>query len=181
MTRYRTIVADPPWEYESFISLWPSRNKRAKRPLPYASMSLWEIGALPVDELADEAGCNLFLWTTNRYLPFAFPLLDHWGFEYRQTITWAKTNAAPWSGSVAPNSTEFLLLACRGPSAMRGRVASSVVTHPKMEHSQKPEVFLDLVEQVSVGPYLEMFARRQRLGWDTWGDEALNHVEIGAA
>lgn len=51
---------------------------------------------------------------------------------------------------------------------------------PRGPHSQKPEAFLDMVEQVSPGPYLEMFARRQRLGWDTWGNEALNHVEMGA-
>jgi hypothetical protein len=49
---------------------------------------------------------------------------------------------------------------------------------PVAEHSRKPEAFLDLVEQVSPGPYLEMFARRQRLGWDTWGNEALEHVSI---
>lgn len=49
---------------------------------------------------------------------------------------------------------------------------------PRGAHSAKPEAFLDLVEQVSPGPYLELFARRQRLGWDTWGNEALEHVEM---
>lgn len=57
---------------------------------------------------------------------------------------------------------------------------SSWFQWPRGAHSQKPEAFLDLVEQVSPGPYLELFARRQRLGWDTWGNEALNHVEISA-
>lgn len=179
--KYATIVADPPWEYDQFVSLWPTRDKKATRPLPYASMSLWEIGELPLDELADPSGCNLFLWTTNRYLPFAFPLLEHWGFEYRQTITWAKTNPAPWSGSVATHSTEFLLLACRsGGAGFTGREPASVLTHRRMEHSQKPEVFLDFVESVSPGPYLEMFARRNRLGWETWGNQALEHVELAS-
>ena len=153
--KYRTICADPPWEYESFVSLWPSGKKKAKRSLPYESMSLWEIGALPVGDFAEPDGCNLFLWTTNRYLPHAFPLLAYWGFEYRQTLTWAKPNAAPWSGSVAPNSTEFLLLACRsGGAGFVGRVRNSVITSRRLEHSAKPEAFIDLVETVSPGPYL---------------------------
>lgn len=177
---HRTIVVDPPWEYSGFVSLWPDGSKEANRDLPYSSMSLYEMAALPIGEWAD-ADCNLFLWTTNRYLPFAFPLLDHWGFDYRQTITWAKTNPAPWSGSIAPHSTEFLLVATRGRSGYTGRLASSVVTHRRLSHSEKPEVFLDLIESVSPGPYLEMFARRNRLGWNTWGNESLQHIEMGAA
>ena len=49
-----------------------------------------------------------------------------------------------------------------------------------MTHSRKPDAFMDLVEQVSPGPYLELFARRQRLGWDTYGNEALPHVQLAA-
>lgn len=177
MTRYRTIVADPPWEYGGFVSLWPSGEKQAHRRLPYSSMSLFEIAAMPIKDFAED-NCNLFLWTTNRYLPLSFTLLSHWGFDYRQTITWAKTNPAPWSGSVAPNSTEFLLVGTRGACGWLTRLESSVVSHRRLEHSQKPEIFLDLVESVSPGPYLELFARRQRLGWDTWGNEALEHVEL---
>jgi N6-adenosine-specific RNA methylase IME4 len=48
------------------------------------------------------------------------------------------------------------------------------------QHSKKPEVFMDLIERVSPQPRLELFARRQRLGWDTWGNESLNHVELTA-
>jgi N6-adenosine-specific RNA methylase IME4 len=55
-----------------------------------------------------------------------------------------------------------------------------VIDAPKMAHSQKPEAFLDLIERVSPGPYLELFARRNRLGWDTWGDQALQHVEVAS-
>lgn len=177
--KYRTIVCDPPWEYAGFVSLWPDRSKKAKRELPYASMTLWEIAELPVAEWAQD-DCNLFLWTTNRYLPFAFSLLEHWEFEYRQTLTWVKTNPAPWSGSLAPHSTEFLLASTRGNAGYTMRAEASVLTHRRLAHSQKPEAFLDLVEQVSPGPYLEMFSRRARLGWQTWGDEALHGTEAVA-
>lgn len=53
-------------------------------------------------------------------------------------------------------------------------------TAPRGDHSAKPDLFLDLIERMSPPPRLELFARRQRLGWDTWGDEALEHVEMKA-
>jgi N6-adenosine-specific RNA methylase IME4 len=68
----------------------------------------------------------------------------------------------------------------KGESTAIGRAAGRWFTWPRGGHSQKPDAFVDLVEQVSPGPYLELFARRQRLGWDTWGNEALEHVELSA-
>jgi N6-adenosine-specific RNA methylase IME4 len=182
--KYRTIVADPPWRYEAFIpSRWAGRSWAL--PLPYPMMDIQEIESLPVRTLADQTGCRLFLWTTNRYLPSAFGVLNAWGFTYRQTIVWRKTgNLMRVGGSVAPNHAEYLLVATAGHIKRRCLLPSSVVDAPKGaaagSHSRKPDVFLDLVEQVSPGPYLEMFARRQRLGWDTWGNEALEHVEVSA-
>jgi N6-adenosine-specific RNA methylase IME4 len=186
--RYRTIVADPPWEYDATPKGRPGWRKgggiATSAPLPYRSMSLVEIAALPIQELADPDGTWLFLWTTNRYLPAAFSLLAGWGFVYRQTIVWAKPSF-PVGGCVTANAAEYLLVARRGHVGIINRwPGGSVVTAPKGalagEHSKKPEIFLDLVERVAPGPYLELFARRQRLGWDTWGDEALCHVDLEA-
>jgi N6-adenosine-specific RNA methylase IME4 len=185
--RYRTIVVDPPWAYEGFASDPTSgRGLAAEQrlapvvePLPYPSMPLDEITALPVPQLA-AADCRLFLWTTSRYLPFAFSLLAHWSFVYRQALVWHKTgNPTPFGGSVGPNHAEFILVATRGKPPVLSRWKSSVVAAPSSRrHSAKPEAFLDLVEQVSPGPYLELFARRNRLGWDTWGNEALEMVKL---
>lgn len=112
-----------------------------RQPLPYASMTLEEIAALPVRELADQDGCRVFMWTTNRYL-------RHFG-------------------EIFAKRTE-------------DRGDSTWFRWPRMghSHSRKPEAFLDLVERVSPAPRLEMFARRNRLGWDTWGSESLEHVPI---
>jgi N6-adenosine-specific RNA methylase IME4 len=181
--RYRTIVADPPWDYpEGFAtrSRTPGKwNGPVRRyDLPYPSMTIAEIEALPVSALAGR-DARLFLWTTNRHLPYAFGVIRAWGFAYRQTLTWKKLDGL--SGSVAPNS-EFLLVAARGAPGLKERLANAVIERSQTKtHSRKPDVFLDLVEQVSPGPYLELFARRQRLGWDTWGNEALEHVTLGAA
>lgn len=154
------------------------------KPLPYPSMTVAEIAALPVADLA-EKDARLFLWTTNKYLPEALAeVLPGWGFSYRQMLVWDKRpNVNPLGGSVAPNSAEFLIVATQRSPARLARLESSIVQARKAvnTHSQKPEVFLDLVERVSPGPYLELFARRNRLGWDTWGNESLAHVEMGEA
>jgi N6-adenosine-specific RNA methylase IME4 len=190
--KYRTIVADPPWPYpEGFARLGTNHRKKdgskrtieergaiTKIELPYGSMQLAEIAVLPIPALAED-DARLFLWTTMRYLPDAVDMTRQWGFTYKQMLVWDKT---PWfqpvGGSVAPNAAEFLLVATRGTPPRSGRWPTSVIRARKARttHSRKPDAFCDLVEAVSPGPYLEMFARRQRLGWDTWGDEALNHV-----
>jgi len=176
--RYRTIVADPPWHYDRFGYL--HQDGYHYEPLPYDSLTVSEICALDVGSLRAPAkeGSALFLWVTGKYLRDAFSVIDAWGFTYRQTITWNKPNALPVGGSVAPQS-EFLLVARAGRHRWHGPVwPSAVVTAPASQHSRKPDVFQDLIEQISPGPYLELFARRQRLGWDTWGNEALEHVTL---
>lgn len=178
--RYRTIVADPPWRYDEGFPQGPARGRgRSTIPLPYPAMSLDEIAALPVHDLADKSAW-VFLWTTNKHLPFAFTLLSFWGFGYRQTITWRKTGCpSPFVTCLAPSHSEFLLVARWGDAKRLGGFPSSVIDAPAQSgHSTKPDVFLDLIEQATPGPRLEMFARRQRLGWSTWGDQALEHVEL---
>lgn len=166
---YATIVADPPWAYEEgFVAgpghgLWPIHDD----PLPYSSMTVAEIAAMPVNDLAPK-DCRLFLWTTNRYLPDAFEIIRSWGFRYRQILTWHKTDSN-LGGSIAPTSSEFLLVAIKGKPTKIGHWHTSVIQHSHGAHSVKPAVFLDLVEHVSPAPYLELFARAPRLGWDSWG------------
>lgn len=184
--RYRTIVADPPWEYEGFATGPGDPKRGAAREikataLPYGALSVDAIMALPVASLA-AADCFLFLWTTNRYLFDAKRVVDAWGFHYRQALVWHKTgNPSPFGGTVAPNHAEFLLVAARGKPVASGRLPGSVVAAPKpYEHSRKPDVFLDLIEQVAPGPYVELFARRARFGWAYWGDQSLGTVEMTA-
>lgn len=104
-----------------------------------------------------------------------------WGFEPKTLLTWVKSEAGSGLGWYFRGDTEHVLFAVRGslPISAEARV-SNVFRGKRGRHSQKPESFLDLVETVSPGPYLEMFARRQRLNWSTWGNEALEHVEIAS-
>ena len=180
--RYRTIVADPPWAYDEGFA-WKvgsaPDSRIVRQELPYGSMTLREIKAINVADLADR-DCRLWLWTTNRYLRDAFDVMDAWGFTYRQIVVWDKRqNFQPLGGSVAPNAAEFLLVGTRGHPAIATRLPANVVSASRqIPHSRKPEAFLDYIEAAGPGPFLEMFSRRARLGWDTWGNEALEHVDL---
>lgn len=177
--KYRTIVADPPWTYEPHVRGTSSFGPRSDHPLPYPQMTVDEIKALPVSDLA-EADAHLYLWTTNRYLEAAFDVIKAWGFEYRQTLIWHKTGCpTPFAASVAPNHAEYLLYAKRGNLPLSGRLKTNVFGAPQQhEHSRKPELFMDVIEQVSPEPRVELFSRRHRMGWDVWGNESANTASL---
>jgi N6-adenosine-specific RNA methylase IME4 len=187
MTRYRTIVADPPWDYSG--GFWTTSHNAttgetwdAKRvALPYVAMSVDEIKALPVESLATD-DAFLFLWTTNRYIARAFEVVEAWGFRYAQTLIWAKARDHCLPATIAPIHAEFLLVGKRGKPARTGTFPSSIIAANRTkQHSAKPECFIDHIEQACPGPYLEMFARRARFGWDYWGNESLGTAEMVAA
>lgn len=178
-TRYRTIVADPPWDHSDGTGT-TLRDGRwvSSEGLPYRTMHLDEIAGIPLGTLAAR-DAHLYLWTTNRYLHDAYHLCDWWGFRVVKPLIWAK-DPIGFFGAPFVSSAEFVLFARRGTLTASGTANRQWWNWPRGAHSAKPEAFLDMVEAVSPGPYLELFARRQRLGWDTWGDEALDHVELEA-
>jgi N6-adenosine-specific RNA methylase IME4 len=197
--RYRTIVADPPWDHSdgTGVHITVGLSGRARdggsvvTPLPYAVMSVAQIAALPVSDLA-ERDAHLYLWATNRYLRHVWEIVEGWSFEPVCLLTWCKSPSGWSPGGTFGSTTEFCLFARRGALPASGSQPTRWWLWPRRRgaptseggkriggHSAKPEAFLDVVESVSPGPYLELFARRQRLGWDTWGDEALKHVQLG--
>jgi N6-adenosine-specific RNA methylase IME4 len=174
--RYRTIVADPPWNLEWNANVGNGRSGR--KGLPYPTMTLEEICALPVADMADR-DAHLYIWTTATFIWDTPRVALSWGFRPTYLLTWAKPGLGV--GGRFRHSTEYVLFCERGAQLpITRRNVGTWFGWSKGEHSAKPEAFLDLVQSVSPGPYLEMFARRNRLGWDTWGNEALEHVELGA-
>ena len=146
--------------------------------MPYPTMTVQEIAALPVAGCAAD-DCDLFLWTTQKYLPDAFSVMQAWGFRYCQALTWCKTPRGLGQGGLFCPTTEFLLLGRKGRMPKGKRRIDSTwwqMTRTR-NHSQKPEAFQDMIETVSDGPRLELFARRARPGWTVWGNE----VEANAA
>ena len=143
-------------------------------------MTVDEIAALDVRALA-ERDCHLYIWTINAYLRDTYSIAEAWGFKPSTLLTWCKRPNGIGLGGAYSTTTEHVLFCRRGTLAAKTRVDSTWYAWPRGPHSAKPEAFLDLVEQVSPGPYLELFARRNRLGWDTWGNECLEHVQVQAA
>lgn len=197
MTRYRTVVADPPWDHSdgTGVTLTVGMSARphpekGKRMPPYSALSVEAICGLPVGDIAED-DAHLYLWTTNRYLRSVWDVAEAWGFSGVCVITWAKAYRGALGGGAWQSNTEFCLFARRGNLPTIGKARGRWYDWPRRfgpptaeggkrssMHSAKPEQFLDLVEQVSPGPYAELFARRERLGWDSWGDESANTIEM---
>lgn len=182
--RYRTIVADPPWQYQPTKMASRDDYARGVAERHYDTLTVSAIAALPVRDLAED-DAHLYLWVTNPILTeqrtdgSAVDVVRAWGFEPKTILTWVKPQLG--LGFFFRGSTEHVIFAVRGrcpidPSARE----RNVIVAPRGRHSAKPDAFYDLVERVSPRPRLEMFARSQRIDWDTWGNEALEHVEMPA-
>ncbi|MFA7333392.1 MAG: MT-A70 family methyltransferase [Kiritimatiellia bacterium] len=180
---FSVIYADPPWDFKT-------RSVKGKdgRPQHYDRMSLAQIKALPVAEVADK-DCWLFLWTTGPHLPQAFAVIDAWGFKYSgMGFTWIKLNRKATTlfislsdlfmggGYTTRKNAEFCLLARRGSPKRISKKVREVLISPVREHSRKPDEFYDRIETFAAGPYLEMFSRTSAPGWSSWGNETNKFV-----
>jgi N6-adenosine-specific RNA methylase IME4 len=175
--KYRTIVADPPWAYADKVRMG-SGPKHKGPSNHYIAMSLEWIKRLRVSDIA-AADAHLYLWATNAFIVEGHEVCRAWGFEPRTILTWVKTQIG--TGPYFRSNTEHVIFAVRGSlPALRHDVPTAFIAK-RGPHSAKPEAFIDLVEQVSPPPYVELFARRHRLGWDVWGDESANTAHFDGA
>jgi len=180
---FRCIVVDPPWIYpmargkngEKYKSPDGYNRQKSNRAMamPYNTMTIVDIAALSVSDCASD-DCDLYLWTTQKHLPDAFVVMRSWSFKYCQTLTWCKVPRGTHQGGLFCPTTEFLILGRKGRMPQGKRRIDSTwwqVKRPHNSHSTKPEFFQDMIETVSDGPRLELFARRARPGWTVWGNE----------
>lgn len=177
--RYRTIVADPPWPFKDTgrrtgESPW---GVGYSVPVPYDTMALDDIRALPVGDMAG-SDAHLYVWTINAHVAATYEIVAAWGFKPSALLTWCKAPKGIGLGGAYTSTTEFILFGRRGSLAPLRRWDSTWFSFKRQgAHSAKPDAFLDVVEQVSPGPYAELFARRARFGWDyPLGDESLGGV-----
>lgn len=164
---FRTILADPPWP-------------RQGGERHYSTMSLEEIARLPVADLA-HADAHLWLWTTNALLREAYAVAEAWGFTVQSPLTWVKFRLGLSSQYQLRNATEQLLFCTRGKAPVRFRSQPTWLQAPVQEHSRKPAEQFAIIERVSPGPYLELFARRRpesRANWSVWGNEVDSDIVI---
>lgn len=159
-SEFPCIVIDPPWRYDN-------KSTRGAAEDHYPTMSYDDLFAV---ELPSTSNAHLYLWVTNSFFEDGFALMRAWGFTYKTCLTWCKPQIG--MGNYFRATTEHVLFGVRGTL---GTLRKDIPTHfiaDRTKHSAKPESFYDIVEKSSPGPRLEMFARRRRMGWHVWGNEA---------
>ena len=164
---FATILVDPPWPLQG-------GEKH------YRTMSLARIKALPVGALAAR-DAHLWLWTTNALLPKAYEVAEAWGFTVRSPLTWVKFRLGLGGRYQLRNATEQLLFCTRGRAPLGSRSQPTWFNAPVTEHSRKPAEQFAIIERVSPGPYLELFARRRpesNQPWAVWGDQVASDIRI---
>lgn len=187
---FRTIVVDPPWPHPDSGArvgkhgTWASHNGR-RSVVPYPRMTIDQIKQIPVQTLRDPNGSHLYLWTTNRFLRDAFDVLDAWDYRFSTLLTWCKQPMGLGLGGTYATTAEYLMFARHGQCRALRRQDSTwwQLKRPHLPtggpaHSQKPEHIIDMIEQTSPGPRVELFARRARIGWEYAGNESHNTVQV---
>jgi N6-adenosine-specific RNA methylase IME4 len=174
--KFRTILADPPWQFQNRTGKVAPEHKRLNR---YPTMTLDDICALPVAEVSQDTA-HLYMWVPNALLPDGLKVMEAWGFQYKSNLVWHKIRKDGGSdgrgvGFYFRNVTELILFGTRGKNARTlspGRSQVNMIESRKREHSRKPDEQYELIERCSPGPYLEMFARGERPRWTVWGNQA---------
>ena len=174
--RFRTILVDPPWQFQNRTGKVAPEHRRLSR---YGTMTLDEIKSLPLQQAAGDVS-HLYLWVPNALLPEGLAVMNSWGFKYKTNLVWRKIRKDGGSdgrgvGFYFRNVTELLLFGIRGKNArtlQAGRRQVNYLESRKREHSRKPDEQYGIIEACSTGPYLELFARGGRRGWVCWGNQA---------
>ena len=168
MIHYPTIMADPPWNEQGGGKI--KRGAQRHYPLIKTREIPGVIHSCPLWQPAQDA--HLYLWATTNFLAGGIWVIEQLGFRYVTNIVWVKDRAG--LGQYFRGQHELCLFGVRG-SGMAPRTERrdlpSVIRAPRSRHSQKPAEIYELIEQRSRGPYLEIFARTPRPGWDCWGNE----------
>lgn len=181
--KYSIIYADPPWDYGGKMqydkSVIKSENKGFKREIflssasfKYPTVKLNDLKKLDIASIS-ENDCLLFLWTTGPQLANSIELGNAWGFEYKTVaFVWDKMIHNP--GRYTLSQTEFCLVFKKGkiPSPRGARNIRQLVSVPRGQHSEKPEIVIDgITKMFPTQEKIELFARKNYLGWDNWGLE----------
>ncbi|MGA8783677.1 MAG: MT-A70 family methyltransferase [Terracidiphilus sp.] len=174
--RFGTILCDPPWQFQNRTGKIAPEHKRLSR---YGTLRLQDIIGIPVCRIATQRS-HLYLWCPNALLAEGLEVMKAWGFEYKSNIVWHKIRKDGGSdgrgvGFYFRNVTELILFGIRGKDARTlkpGRTQVNYLCSRKREHSRKPDEQYQIIESCSWGPFIELFARGEREGWTTWGNQA---------
>lgn len=190
--KYGAILADPPWHFQVWKGAFSANSvsgARSSRAPEYDTMKESELASLPVLDLAAD-DCVLFLWIVWPTLEQSLRLIERWGFKYKScAFAWIKgdntqsdffqeeVKATMGLGYWTRANSEVCLLATKGqPKRLSAGVRQGIIA-PKREHSRKPDCIHERIERLVAGPYVELFARQKRPGWDVWGNQTDKFAE----
>lgn len=162
---YRCIVVDPPWPIKKI----KRKVKPNQKEMDYPLLSMADIKALEIGRLAGKKS-HCFLWTIDKYLHESKAVIEGWGFKYHCTLAWNKTNGMSLYG--INRRAEFVIVGLKGKHEAypRRKTIPAAFTAKSERHSSKPQEFYDFLD-VLEDPKIDVFARRERQGWDVWGNE----------
>jgi len=170
--KYKVIYADPPWYFKSYSQKGQGRNATKH----YQCLGLSDIVSLPVERIAED-NSTLLMWVTDPFLKKAFEVIEGWGFTYKTVaFTWVKMNKTnpdyfTGMGYWTRANPEMCLLATKGKPKRINKDVQQLVVSKRREHSRKPDQMYNRIERLVEGPYIELFARTKRPGWDSWGNQ----------
>ena len=170
--KYNVIYADPPWSFKTYSDKGKDRSPEKH----YSVMSFKDICNMPVGNIARDNSV-LLMWAIDPLLDKAFEVIKAWGFTYKTVaFTWAKLNKTKPSfftglGYWTRGNPEMCLLATKGKPKRLSKSVPQLVVDKRREHSRKPDIMYQHIENLLEGPYIELFARQKRKGWDSWGNE----------
>ena len=177
--KYSVIYADPPWDFKN----WSYTGEVKNAKIHYPCMSIKDICEIPVSNIADD-DCVLLMWTTDPMLEKSFDVIKSWGFTYKTMgFVWAKTNKTNLGvfqglGYWTRANPEYCLLATKGKPKRVSNDVNTLVVSDRREHSRKPDEMYAHIEKLLDGPYIELFARNKKDGWDSWGNQTEKHERI---
>lgn len=168
MTRYRVLVADPPWRFEDQLA-----DTTRGAATQYKTMSVDEIMSFKLPPMYEES--TLFMWRVASMQREALDVIEAWDFEVKAEIVWKKLTKHGkrffGMGRQVRMEHEVCLIATSGRPPTLDKAIRSTFEAPVGRHSEKPEEFYRIVERMKSGPYCELFARRMRENWTCMGNE----------
>jgi N6-adenosine-specific RNA methylase IME4 len=171
--KYSSIVVDPPWSYSNKSGRHGDSANAGY--IQDRTMTLDEVALFDIKRWTAET-CHLYLWVTDAYVGHIYEVTEAWGFDAKATLVWVKDRIG--MGNYYRHQHELCVFAVKGKMRLARMNASTVFSAPITTHSEKPDEFYRLVESCSPGPYLDVFARKKRAGWDVFGDEVTNEYQL---
>lgn len=174
---FKVLVADCPWSPKDSLP-GPKRGAASH----YSVMSVDDLCRFELPPMSDDS--VLFLWRLSSMPDEALRVARAWGYRPHSEMIWRKLSKTGSKehfgmGRIVRGAHEPCLICVRGKPKIRSKRIRSLFSAPVGQHSEKPGLFYSLVEELSEGPYAEMFGRKHREGWTVFGNEVGKLDEVG--